>query len=161
MSETHNLSVLVSQIDNSRAVLERINSYYDEFTGTKLDRTSPSREDAIVLSEILVNYYTALETVFLRVSQTFENSLSPGRWHHDLLDRMILEIPDVRPRVLSEACHASLRELMRFRHFKRYYFEFDYDWDKLMFLEKKYRDARDCVRTDLRSFIDRCHDAGT
>ncbi len=161
MSEMLDLSVLVSQVQGSRTVLDRIDTYYEEFTSTRMNRSSPSREDAIVLSEILVNYYTALETIFLRVSQAFENNLPPDRWHAELLDRMTLEIPEVRPRVLSDACHSGLREIMRFRHFKRYYFEFDYDWDKLSFLEKKYLAARDCVQRDLESFLEQCRNART
>ncbi len=43
-------------------------------------------------------------------------------------------------------------ELMKFRQFKRYYFEFDYDWDKLEFLEKKYNDVRYFLNMDLDEF---------
>ena len=32
--------------------------------------------------------------------------------------------------MLSDESHRLLTELMRFRHFKRYYLELDYDWEK-------------------------------
>jgi hypothetical protein len=41
---------------------------------------------------------------------------------------------------------------MKFRHFKRYYFEFDYDWDKLEFLEKKYHQVQLLLNKDLELF---------
>jgi hypothetical protein len=91
--------------------------------------------------------------VFHRISQYFENHLSSDRWHTDLLDRMVISIPGTRPSVISEATRRALRELLRFRHFKRYYFEFDYDWDRLDFLRKKLSDARASVRVELDAFI--------
>jgi hypothetical protein len=65
---------------------------------------------------------------------------------------MTLSIEGVRPQVLSEESYAALRELMRFRHFKRYYLEFEYDWDKLQFLMKKLDDVRPRVNADLDRF---------
>jgi hypothetical protein len=57
-----------------------------------------------------------------------------------------------RPAAISEDTHAALRELMRFRHFKRYYLEFDYDWDRLQFLRRKLEQVRPRVRQDLNAF---------
>ena len=51
---------------------------------------------------------------------------------------MTLEIPEIRNAVISEQTFHILQEFLRFRYFKRYYVEFEYDWDKLEFLEKKY-----------------------
>ena len=34
----------------------------------------------------------------------------------------------------------------------RYYFEFDYDWDKLEFLEKKYSQVKAVLEKDLKRF---------
>ncbi len=41
--------------------------------------------------------------------------------------------------VFSDESHRLLAELMRFRHFKRYYPELDYDWEKLRCLLSVYR----------------------
>ena len=57
--------------------------------------------------------------------------------------QMTLTIPEVRPRVISDATFAALSELRRFRHFKRYYFSFDYDWDRLELVRSKYLACRD------------------
>jgi hypothetical protein len=38
--------------------------------------------------------------------------------------------------VLSDESHRLLTELMRFRHFKRYYLELDYDREKLRFCSR-------------------------
>ncbi len=66
---------------------------------------------------------------------------------------MVLEIDGIRPRVISEENRDALQELMRFRHFKRYYLEFDYDWDKLAFLEKKFTAVRAAVHDEIAQFV--------
>ena len=55
----------------------------------------------------------------------------------DLLDKMQLEVPSIRKAFIDESLKRDLLELMRFRHFRRYYFELNYDWDKLDFMTKK------------------------
>ena len=153
MSGAEQIRILAAEISRSRQVLDRIEQYYDEYSTSSIEDSNPTRENAIVVAEILVNYYACLETIFLRISQFFENSLSESRWHQDLLDKMTLDIEGTRPRVLSDTAHSALRELMRFRHFKRYYVEFDYDWDRLQFLQLKLSTARLQVRADLDSFV--------
>ena len=108
-------------------------------------------EQAIVLADVLVNYYTAAETLFLRISQFFENELAREKWHQDLLQKMTLRIEGVREPVVADATELLLVELLKFRHFKRYYFQFEYDWDKLDFLQKKF----DALRLQLEGDLDR------
>lgn len=91
----------------------------------------------MVTAQIIENFYTSVETLFLRISQFFENSLNKDKWHKDLLGKMALHIEGVRDRVITEATYKDLTELLQFRHFKRYYFELEYDWGKLDFLTGK------------------------
>jgi hypothetical protein len=65
---------------------------------------------------------------------------------------MVLEIPDCRPRVISESTYRTFSEFLKFRHFTRYYFELDYDWDKLWFLIKKFNEIRMVVRDEIGVF---------
>jgi hypothetical protein len=41
---------------------------------------------------------------------------------------------------------------MRFRHFRRYYFELEYDWDKLDYLQKKFTALRGRIPAELGQF---------
>lgn len=133
---------------------ERIEKYYHEF-GKKRELLKENSYDLVILAEIFVDYYTCLETAFVRVAKYFENSLESSRWHTDLLERMIIDIPEVRPRMLSDETYTLLLEFMRFRHFRRYYFQFDYDRDKMAFLEKKFLQAVPLVKAALKDYIDR------
>ena len=108
---------------------------------------------ALIVAGLLENYYTCLETIHLRISQSFENKLDPARWHNDLLQKMTLEIAGVRTAAVSEEAFPPLLELLKFRHFKRYYFELEYDWDRLDFLVTKLRQAHPLVTRDLERFV--------
>lgn len=154
MSEmSDRIAVLQSEFAKTRKVLDKIHRFYCEtrqnINGEK-DRTVAN---AIVLAEIFTNYYTCLETLFLRVSQFFENDLEKEKWHKDLLNKMTLEVAGVRKQLLRDELHSILLEFLQFRHFRRYYFEFEYDWEKLLFLESKYNRARDLLEEDLASFL--------
>lgn len=116
---------------------------------TQLGKTSVS---ALIIAGLLENYYTCLETIFVRISQHFENRLGSERWHKDLLQKMTLEIEGVRVAAVSEAAFSPLLQLLQFRHFKRYYFEMEYDWDRLDFLVGKLRQAHPLVTRDLQRF---------
>jgi hypothetical protein len=65
---------------------------------------------------------------------------------------MTLEIEGVRPRVIGDSVSQDLRELMRFRHFRRYYFGTAYDWDRLDELLMRLKRAHPGLVADLRAF---------
>lgn len=108
---------------------------------------------AVLVAGLLENYYTCAETVFVRISQFFENHLLPGRWHRDLLERMTLQIENTRPRLLSDGTYRDLLELMRFRHFKRYYFGTAYDWDRLDELLRRVKRTHGIFVEELKDFL--------
>lgn len=132
--------------------LEAVHLNLEKALSNEIPRLGRTPISALIVAGLLENYYTCLETIFLRISQHFENRLGPDRWHQDLLQKMTLEIEGVRVAALSEAASAPLLELLRFRHFKRYYFELEYDWDRLDFLVAKLRQAHPLVTHDLARF---------
>lgn len=115
----------------------------------KLGRTPRA---AVMVAGLIENYYTYAETVFVRISQFFGNHLPPDRWHRELLERMCLDIPETRPRVLSDATFNDLLELMRFRHFKRYYFGTAYDWERIDSLLRRIERLSDHLPSELQAF---------
>ena len=151
MAPANRIAALAAELDAALPVLDRINRFYDQFHDRQ-DATRQSTENAIIVSDLFVSFYTCLETAFLRISQLFENTLDGSRWHEQLLRAMTRTIPSVRERVISDTSYAALSELRRFRHFKRYYFEFDYDWDRLELVRSKYLACRTPVRAELAAY---------
>jgi hypothetical protein len=153
MSEKYsNTAILEQEFFKTEKILEKMNLFYTSFTCKELPRMGRSTSSAIVMAEIFTDFYTCLETLFLRISRFFENSLSREKWHQDLLEKMTLEIKNVRIPLLREETQAILFEFLKFRHFKRYYFQFEYDWDKLDYLDKKYHQVCGLLKEDLEKF---------
>jgi hypothetical protein len=65
---------------------------------------------------------------------------------------MTLSVPGIRERVISDDTYRDLEEILRFRHFKRYYFDFNYDWDRLELVRKKFLSTCISVREELTAF---------
>lgn len=146
------ISELTAAVALHRRRLDAVRETLEAALTTEIKRLGRTPVSALIVASLLENYYTCLETIFLRISQHFEHRLGPERRHQDLLQKMTLEIEGVRAAAISEAAFAPLLELLRFRHFKRYYFELEYDWDRLDFLVAKLRQAHPLVTRDLARF---------
>ncbi|MBI3987954.1 MAG: hypothetical protein HY343_13605 [Lentisphaerae bacterium] len=66
---------------------------------------------------------------------------------------MTLQIDGIRELAVSDEAYPLLVELMKFRHFRRYYFELDYDWERLDYLCAKFVRVRPLVTRDMAVFV--------
>lgn len=99
------------------------------------------------------NLYCACEDLFKLVSGFWENELSAGgEFHIHLLKRMMLNIEDVRPSLLSEASYRILNELRGFRHVFRHAYSFGLDDERVSALLRKILDRKDSIISDLQNF---------
>ena len=152
------VEVIMGRIDRCEAILAKQSAKYRLFKEQDFPLLGKKTSSAMIMAEFITDYYTCLETLFFRISQFFENNLSPERWHTEVLEKMTLNIPGIREAVLTDRTYHLLIEMMKFRHFRRYYVEMDYDWDKLDYLKKKFEELPHLVDADLqrfRCFLDR------
>ena len=145
------IDLLESEICKTLQVLNKMELFYKN-NHSILDEKNDIR-NLITLSEIFINYYTCLETIFLRISTFFENNLPADKWHSELLNRMILEVKPLRTKVIADETFAILDEFRRFQHFKRYYFDFSYDAERLDYLRNKFERLPPLIHKDLKSFL--------
>ena len=153
MKENNEIQLLIEQLDKNLVILGSIKSQFHSLKEKEIKLLGQSPAVFMLYSEMFVSMYTCCETAFVRISQFFENHLDSEHWHKDLLERMTLEIKDIRPRVLSDETILVLNEYLRFRHFKRYYFEFKYDPKRIAYLESRFDEAVDKVQKELEEFI--------
>ncbi len=66
---------------------------------------------------------------------------------------MRLSIPALRPCVLSDTVFDDLVELMRFRHFKRYYFGMAYDWERIEALLRRVERLAVQLPDEVKAFV--------
>jgi len=146
--------VLLGELENGLKVLSEMYDFFEQCLSEDVPKLGRNRSAAVLIAGIIDNYYTGLETMFFRISQFFENSLSKNRWHADLLQRMRVSIKDERIEVIKDETFSCLDEIRRFRHFNRYYYDLNYDWDRIDYLIKKMRQVNPLVADDLKDFTD-------
>lgn len=97
--------------------------------------------------------YTAIEDYFKSIAATFENSIDDhARYHLELLRILSVDIPEIRPAVISEKSFLLLDKLRAFRHFIRHGYNYILDPDELTLLQKKLNTSFPALINDLDSF---------
>ena len=112
-------------------------------------------EEVDSLGYQLHNLYGAFEQVFEAVARFFENRVTDAGYHAGLIRRMQLDIPGVRPALLSESTAAGLDELRRFRHLFRHAYSADLDPRKVVRLAAGAGSLRRAFAGDLDRFLAR------
>jgi hypothetical protein len=87
---------------------------------TAWERIEAGANDYVDWGALALTLHTAygvMESYFLRISKYFENNLPPERWHKALVEKMSLDIPGLRPPLLtSEGIKDQVGALLKFRH---------------------------------------------
>lgn len=107
-----------------------------------------------VIGSYLHDYYCGLERIFLHVAKGFGEGLPTGdRWHKELLEQMVLEIPGVRTMLLGKKNLAGVDELRGFRHIFRNAYGFNIDPDKEQILLNNLPATSAAVKKDVKRFF--------
>ncbi|MGD9049514.1 MAG: hypothetical protein PVF77_15765 [Anaerolineae bacterium] len=103
----------------------------------------------------LHDFYAGLERIFRQIAATVDQSVpSEHDWHRELLRQMTVDLPQVRPQVLSvEAAHA-IDEFLRFRHIVRNIYTFEFDADRIEHLVRRLEPSFEQARTELLAFAE-------
>lgn len=143
------IRTLKAEIEADLEAIAEIYAALDRYSG-QLD-TEAGR---IAAAYYLHNLYSAFENIFRRVARAFGNAVSdePG-WHVGLLQRMRLDIPGVRPRLIGAAAYDALDELRRFRHIFRSAYRLELDADRLALVLKKAQVLRQIYPEEMKAFL--------
>lgn len=82
------------------------------------------------------------------------------RWHRELLGKMFLNIPSLRPAVLSEQQRSLLGDLLGFRHLFRHSYELKLDEAKTVALWKRWSVENVLIKQSLSRFADELEQIG-
>lgn len=114
---------------------------------------SSSEEKVIILGYLLHNLYCALEDLFSEIAKIFENQIEdPSKYHKELLKRVSIEIPKIRPKVISKESFKILDELRGFRHVFRHSYSYELDPQKVKLLRNKVLNNWEKILKDLENF---------
>ena len=109
--------------------------------------------DAVALN--LHGFYSGLERVFELVAERVDQSHPTGEsWHRDLLLQMAVEIPGVRPTVVSQELAAHLDEYRGFRHVVRNVYSYRLNPRRVGMLVEDLPETAGKVTEQLSTFAD-------
>jgi hypothetical protein len=135
-------------IRSALTAIQRIENHVSEFN---LNDLSSAELDSLGYS--LHNIFNALENCFEQISMSFENHVRDrARWHRELLEKMFLDIPTLRPAVLPEQLRSILGELLGFRHLFRHAYELKIDEAKTVALWNRWSVESALVKQSLTFF---------
>ena len=90
------------------------------------------------------------------VARYFENNISnSGQWHSLLLQRMAIEIPNIRPAFLTSKTYSILNSLRGFRHFFRHAYGATIEYSQLKSNLDKSLELVKYLDSDLNQFINK------
>lgn len=113
-------------------------------------------EKAYVISSayLLSSIYSCYEDIFKHIARVFENRIENlSSWHSELLNRMLIDVPDIRPAVLSDKTGAILDEMRSFRHIFRNSYVFVIDADRISAIVKKWNASKQRIRQEVEEFL--------
>jgi uncharacterized protein YutE (UPF0331/DUF86 family) len=122
---------LVGQIDH---VLQTLQHTVEETrTATRAFQGSrPGTLDLRGFGSLLHDFYTGIEDVFEIIAGDINGRFPDSpEWHKQLLVRMTVTVPGLRPAVISEELRWKLDEYLRFRHVFRNVYGYLLDWERL------------------------------
>ncbi len=140
------IAILLGYLNNQRSTISGI---FD-----KLKSINPLDEHKIIHSAYLLhNLYNAYEDLFQEISVCFENNIERSSgYHKNILLRMKISIPGIRPAILSEESYNLMSELLGFRHVFRHAYNYNIEPVKLQDLQVKVIAGRELIEKDISIF---------
>lgn len=110
----------------------------------------------------LHNLYCAFEDLFRMVADRFENHIEErSRFHVELLKRMAIAIPGVRPALISRKAFELLDSLRAFRHFFRHAYGYELDDRKVRLILEDATRLKGVYPPDVEEFLSSLEQACT
>jgi hypothetical protein len=147
------LSRIASRIRNELETLSQVVDRAQEGMRRAQQTSDDFYWDSVALS--LHGFYAGLERLFEIIAATIDGDIPQGaNWHRALLEQMTMEVPQVRPAVISEETRTALDEYRGFRHVVRNVYTFSFDPVKVQLLVQKAPEAFSLVRAEMLAFAD-------
>lgn len=122
----------------------------------KAMQDDPQNQDLFVDAAALNlhDFYAGVERIFEQIVKVIDGSVPSGReWHRDLLHQIALDLPQIRPAVISEGTMQQLDEFLRFRHVVRHIYAFELDGVRVERLVDEMRSTFFQVQNELSAFV--------
>lgn len=162
MRKTRELLTLAAEVRQELQVALRLAAEADE---TWRKRTAVAEEERRTYVEStalkLHNFYTACERIFERIAGVLNGAVPQTQdWHLRLLRTMSLDIPELRPRVITEELAERLIDYLRFRHLVRNVYGFSLEEGRMEGLVSALPETAREVAAQIGAFVDQVERLG-
>ncbi|MBI1987792.1 MAG: hypothetical protein HYS70_05545 [Nitrospinae bacterium] len=141
-----NIALLLGYLRSQKEVINKILLEIKE-------KLPYNKENTVYLGYLFHNFYCAFEDLFQEIAKTFENRIEdPSRYHRELLKRMHIEVPGIRPFLLSEESYRIMDELRGFRHIFRHSYDYELSPKKIEDLKELLLKRWEIIDKDLTIF---------
>lgn len=152
MKDREQLLTLAGELNDRLRELEIICQHGRQWLDIQGDK-SPGILDLRALGSILHDFYTAIEDIFELIAGDINGNLPDNsRWHKRLLHLMTLDIPKLRPAVISKQLETRLDEYLRFRHIFRNIYGHQLQWTRMAGLIHNLESTCKSVTAEIESF---------
>lgn len=139
-------SILLGYFEKQMSIIKKL---YTEIIRVNVENYEPRFLFAMRVQQ----FYTSLEDLFKQIAKAFENHIDTmSNFHKEILTRMNMEVPKIRPAVLSTQSLKLLDKIRAFRHFIRHAYDCELDEKELRVIQKKLIDEFHHVEKDLQNF---------
>lgn len=144
------------ELDNVKSLVKELSDR--GLSGSKKNiRLALPQGDTFLLravGSILHDFYVAAENIFETVAREIDEALPiDSKWHRKLLLQMSMDIPDVRPPLISKETVAKLDEFRAFRHVFRNVYGYNLSAERIIELLNKFPHTADCLEKEVYAFI--------
>jgi hypothetical protein len=106
-------------------------------------------------------WYTAVESLFVRILRTLEGEVPTGPAHHrELLRVASLAVEPLRPALIPPTAEGDLRELLGFRHFARHAYDVEPEPARMLEHAERVERLQVALTTSMRQLVARLRSAG-
>lgn len=140
-------SGITKDFNKIKGLFRKVEKSYDAYLNSK--EYSKLVEAAFYVSQL----YSGFENIFQCVAKTFENNVEQDYWHKSILERMSLDIADIRPALVSEKSLKCLNELRAFRHFFSHAYDADISHEKFKIIAESTSNLENLIEEDIKRFL--------
>lgn len=121
---------------------------------TRFAQAEPAVLELRGIGDVVHDFYTGAERIFEKIAPELNGGVPAGAsWHRELLQNMTVDLPGIRPPVITEETAHRLDEFLRFRHLFRAVYGFDLEWPRLRSLLERLPAAWQGFRRDVDGFL--------
>ena len=144
-------AVLSGRIRNELSELARVADRVEQGWEKAKTQHDDYYLDGVALN--LHSFYSSLEHLFEKIAALVDESIPTGsNWHQELLRQMNIEVPGVRPAVISAELRTALEEYRGFRHIVRNVYTYHLNPEKMERLISMLRETISRAKRELLAF---------